>query len=429
LRRWWGWPLLGAGLASEAVYLAATLRLSWWRYGGSLTSWRRILGEDRLGLIACLAGIGVLAAAYLWGWRALRNRATARRLVWAFVLVFALTLFWLLPITSDLFIYLSTAHVFTDLGANPLIEAPAELPADRVTLAYPAEYFLIPSAYGPAWALISAPATLGEHDVGWGLLYLKGVAVAAYVACAWSVERILSKVRPEQKLEGLYLFAWNPLVLLMAVGDGHNDIAMVAAVLIAALLLLRGRWIWSAAALVLSVWIKYVSVIYLPLFALYAWWRLDRDRRWPVMMRSGLVMVGLSVLVVAPFWHIELATGTVKRLLSPASWPGDPSSLPGWALGLGLLLFAIVYGFLLWRRIREAGSGKGRDFEVLANTCLTVSLLAFVMGFARSQPWHLVWALAWVGCASVRWASWTSIALSVVMLVAQAWVEWGTPGL
>ena len=43
----------------------------------------------------------------------------------------------------------------------------------------------------------------------------------------------MHRLTPGAALEGLYFFAWNPLVLLMAVGDGHNDIVLVALVLLA----------------------------------------------------------------------------------------------------------------------------------------------------------------------------------------------------
>jgi hypothetical protein len=420
---------VGAGLASEAIYLAATVRLPWWRYGGSLTSWRQILGDGWAGFAACLAGIAVLVIAYLWGLRVVRNQAQARRLVWVFALVFAVTLLWLLPITSDLFTYLSAAHVFTDLGANPLLDAPANLPAHPLTLAYPAEYFTEPSIYGPVWALASAPATLGEHDVAWGLLYLKGLAAIAYLACAWSVERILRMFWPAAAVEGLYLFAWNPLVLLMAVGEGHNDIVMMAAVLVALLLLVGERWLWSAGLLALSVWIKYVSLVYLPLFALYAWRRLDERRRWSVLVRGGLLAVAASVLVLAPFWRGEWVIELVNRLIHPASWPRDAFGVSAWAMGGGLAIFTVAYGVLLWRMARTRGSGQDWAFRRLADTGFVVTLLAFVLGAARSQPWHLIWPIAWAGVGRPRWAWQVCGGLSVVMLVVQVWVEWGTPGL
>ena len=239
-RRGRAW-LLVAGLASLAVYLAATLRLSWWRYGSELTSWSEILGRGGGPFALCLAGVVVLMALYLWGWRLLRRGAPdagMRRLVRGFALLFAATLFWLLPITSDLFSYLTKAHLFTDLEVNPLFSAPGDYPGDRLLWAYPTRYSTEPSVYGPAWTLLSAPATLGRYDLAGGLIYLKGLVAFAYLGSAWLLERILRQIRPAAATEGFYLFAWNPLVLLMAVGDGHNDIVMMATVLLAVWLLL-----------------------------------------------------------------------------------------------------------------------------------------------------------------------------------------------
>jgi hypothetical protein len=70
-------PLAGLGLVTWAVYLMVTVRLPWWRYGGSLRSWSQLLGEGRGAFAACLAGVGVVMAAYIWGWRVVRRGTTA----------------------------------------------------------------------------------------------------------------------------------------------------------------------------------------------------------------------------------------------------------------------------------------------------------------------------------------------------------------
>jgi alpha-1,6-mannosyltransferase len=247
--------LVGVGLISEAVYLAVVMRLPWWRYGDTLHSWSQLLGGSWGGGALCVAGIGVLMAVYLGGWYAVRQGAADRRVVWGFAVLFALTLFGLLPITSDLFTYLVRADLLTDLGVNPLLRAPLQVADSSLLSAYRSHYLNQPSIYGPVWLLLSAPGALGDGVAG-GLIYLKGLAVAAYLGCAWLLERILRQRGRQDSIEGLYLFAWNPLVVLMAVGDGHNDVVMMAAVLLASWLLLNRRWILSFAILALSVWIK-----------------------------------------------------------------------------------------------------------------------------------------------------------------------------
>jgi hypothetical protein len=416
--------LLGAGMVGEAVYLTAAVRLPLLRYGGQLHRWASLLGTNETMFAICLAGIGVLLAAYLWGWRTVRRGQAPRWLIWGGAIVYALTLLWLLPITADLFMYLVRAHMFTDLGANPLQIAPLTLLRDPLVSSYVINYEAHPTVYGPAWTLLSALGTTGPYDVAGGLFYLKGLAVAAYLGCAWLVEQILRRVQPESVLEGLYLFAWNPLVLLMAVGDGHNDVVMMALVLLAGWWLLRERWVLAFGALALSVWVKYVSVLLVPLFLIYVWWRLAPlgKRRLSTMGQGVLLSAGVSILVLAPFWYPGLIPGLIERLAHPvnSSMPG----LPQWMLGAGLALFVPIYGVIL-QRIGQRPS----SFAELMNLEFVVTLLIFVLGAARSQPWHLLWPAALAGLTDKRWVWPMVIAVAAALLAGQVWVEWGTPGL
>jgi hypothetical protein len=452
--------LVGAGLVSEAVYLAVTLRLPWWRYGGRLQSWPRLLcpaNACQIGwwgsFAVCLVGVGILVAAYVWGWQVIRESAAqpeylrqARHMTWVFAGLFATTLFWLMPITSDLFTYLTQAHLFTDQGANPLLVAALDLKAldparDRLLLAYPTFYATSPSVYGPAWLLLSMPGTLGPHDVVGGLFYLKGLAFVAYLGCAGLLEHILSRrgsgtdhrLGSGRAAESLYLFAWNPLVLLMAVGDGHNDILMMAAVLLAVWFLVQESWTLALGTLVLSAWIKYVSAICLPLFVVHFGCQASQEHgrsMWLAMVRGGLVAVVVSILVLLPFGRVEWGVGLVGRLMHPLNWSGSGAG-PWGVLGnlsarsmiVGLLVFVVAY-VLLVRRLLRRGT-----LQDLLDASFLASFLVFLLGAARSQPWHLIWPTALAGLSQRRWAWPAIIGLSAVMLVSQVWVEWGAPGL
>lgn len=418
--------LLVAGSLSAAIYLALAVRLPWWRYGEALRSWAELLGEDGATFSLCLGAAGILMALYAWGMRCLRAGDADRRTVWAFAIIFAAVLVWLLPITSDLFAYLSQAHMLTDLGANPLLQAPIEV-SDPFLRNYPTVYGARPTVYGPAWVLLSAVGTAGAHDVPTGLLYLKGLAAVAFLAGAWLIERILLEVRPEAALEGLYLFAWNPLVLLMAVGDGHNDMAMMALALLAIWLLLRERWPLAFGALALSVWIKYVSLILLPLFAIYAWQCVQRERRKAPLrpLAAGwLAAAAVSVAVVAPLSPLEGLAGAVGRLLRPLNWVAGAGDWPASVLGVGLMLFSVAYLYLLvcfWR-------GRG-SFQELVNSSFMALLLVFLLGAARSQPWHLLWPATLAGLSSSRKTQAVIVALSGLMLAVQVSVEWAVPSI
>ncbi len=418
--------LLVVGLITETIYLVAAWRLPWWIFGGGSWNWVRILGDGAGTFLACLASVLGLMAAYLWGWHLVRRGGGARRIVWTFAVVFAATLFCLLPMTCDLFNYLTKAHLFTDLGANPLTEAPADS-WDAMMRAYPASYAEQPSIYGPAWVMLSGLGTLGPYDDVVGLFYLKALAAVAYLGAVWLLERILRLVRPGSADEALYLFAWNPLVLFMAVGDGHNDMVMMAMILLATWLLLQERWVLALGTLALSAWVKYVSLTLIPLFALYAWRQLEQEpdrARWIVLGQATLTCVVVTLLVFAPFGDGAGILQIGDRLLHPTNWQWGSGSLASRVFGAGLLMFCVAY-IVLWVRLIRGQSA----FQPFGNAGFAALLLIFVFGVARSQPWHLIWPATLAGLADRRWAWPAVVGLSGILLLAQIWVEWGMPGV
>jgi hypothetical protein len=281
---------------------------------------------------------------------------------------------------------------------------------------------------------------VGTHDLIGGLLYLKGLASLAFLGCAGLIEQILKRIRPTFALEGLYLFAWNPLVLLMAIGDGHNDMLMMFIVLLSFWMLLRGSWALALGALTLSAWVKWISLIFLPLQLLCAAHQpanehvsrvpSSRAGLWPVLVQGGLAALLVTVLVLVPFGPLDWVVGLGMRLLWPANWHPGAAGLLAWVLVLGLLGFTLIYVILilrLERRLRSA-SWPGSAEQAL-DAAFLVSLLAFLLGAARSQSWHLIWPATLAGLSKRRWAWPAVVGLSAVMLVSQMWIEWGAPGL
>lgn len=423
--------LLGLGLATEAVYLLLTALLPWARYGERLTNWPRLLGGDPATWLGCLAGLALLGALYALGWGVVRRGGGTPRVVWGLAVSFALTLFWLLPMTSDLFGYVVHSHLLTDLDANPLLTAPLTFGADPLVRAFPIGYFRHGAIYGPTWLLLSSLGTLGSQDLIAGVAYLKGLSVVAYLGSAWLVHRMLNKHHPERALEGLYCFAWNPLVLLLAVGDGHNDMVMMALVLLAFWFLLRERWTLAFGVLALSIWVKYVTLLFLPLFALYAWrrWQQDTppDGRWRWMVRRAVgplaALLGVTVGVLAPFWRADLPAEIGERLLEPANWAGVGAALSSRLLAMGLVAYGLAMVWLL-RRLSRGGVTFGR----LASASFHASLLAFVLLGARSQPWYLIAPISLASLSEEKWSKPLAGGLGILMLGVQTWVEWGMPG-
>ena len=250
-------------------------------------------GVYALGLIALF----LMFAAAL---RLVRRSQISTRLIVVFAVVFGVILIWLYPITAtDLFQYVLRARLRVVHGANPMAVAADQFPADPL-LPFAGEWAGIQSPYGPVWELLAEVVVwAGCRDALSGALAFKVVALVAYMGCmgllAWGTRG---------NSQALLFFAWNPLVLLEGVGNGHNDLLMLVGVLAAILLWERGRkWGLAVAALSLAVLTKASAAPLAPLLMIVilreqSGWR----QRLITLIGAGGLALGIVLLAYLPFW-------------------------------------------------------------------------------------------------------------------------------
>lgn len=256
------------------------------------------------------------------------------------------------PLTAiDLFIYAIRSRGWALYGLNPLAAAPERFPPVDPWLGLAGEWIDAPSPYGPVWEWMS----LAAFNVSGGnflahLIALKIVAALAYLGCVWLIYRILSRLSSPWAAAGTIAFAWNPLVLLESVQNGHNDMVMVFFFLAAVWLLnerasestsQRASNILAAPGysfahspfahslvcflLALSVLVKFITVLAAPFLVLaMAAQQPTRPRRAAAAALYGLL---IAVPVAGLMWPV---------------WPG----LDSWA-------------------VLTAGSGAGRSLLAL----------------------------------------------------------------
>jgi hypothetical protein len=250
----------------------------------------------RVELVVVLA---LLLAVYVLALRAARLDPHPRRAlaaVLAGIVAFSLPLVFAPYLLSrDVYSYIIYGRMAALYGANPALTAPIAYASD------PYFSFLIswkdtPSVYGPVWALISHALTLAAERLGgqpWlYVLAYKLLMVAAHLLGAVLIWRILARWKPERQLYGTLLYAWNPVLLIEFALSAHNDVLMVALILLAALCASRGAWRWAIVALVAAALVKWVAVVLLPLFVL-GW--LKRRPTW----RGRLALAAQAVLIAA----------------------------------------------------------------------------------------------------------------------------------
>lgn len=273
----WG----GAMIVLYAAFMAIFPLSPYIYYEGKMLDLEMILSDGIRELIwVYILGLGILFFAF---WRIARTihkyskgfpeeSKSLRKSILGIGILCGIVLLGLYPVTAlDVAVYVVNARNWVLYGGNPLIVPPAAFPNDPyIHLA--GEYVDKTSPYGPVWEMLATiPVHLGITDIGAGIVAMKIISLVAYAGMAWLIgwqSRQQDKGLAVSEATALAFFALNPLVLLEAVGNGHNDMAMAAFVTLGLILWQKGRWAWAAFALTLASLIKLPALILLPLFGL-----------------------------------------------------------------------------------------------------------------------------------------------------------------
>ena len=266
-----------------------------------------------------------------------------------------------LLVSSDAWTYWSYARVH-----DPYRDSPSD---DSVSAPYAGRAYLHEtSAYGPAFSLATRPLGLtASADVAQWVLRL----AAALAVLATAV--LVARGRPFAAA----LVGWNPLLALHFAGGGHND-ALMTALVVGALALAQQRRLQSAgAAWALSVLVKWVSAVLLPLRALEA---RATGRR---VGHAGFALAVLAVLGAATvLWRLHWL-----HALTPLSH--DAARQTSYAiphrLHLPTWLFAAAYAATYVWLLRVAARGRAR---------LGLAFALLLLALPYLTAWYVIWPLA-----------------------------------
>ncbi len=392
------------GILSWLIYLRLTLAypLSTFVAKYPLTDFGRANNWSAPTLADFLLSMFGALTLYLLAWRVVRRHPRDRRLLWLVLLFGALiaaTLLAMYPITAtDVFEYVFHSRILVHYGQNPLSVPPVTFKGDPFlkTVNWAAH----PSPYGPLWVILTVPGSaLGGNDLLLNLYLMRGLTGLFYFACAVAIAAILKTKDPEQQVSGTLLFAWNPLILFEAPGNGHNGIIMMFFALLAIYMLVKRHWLWVVPVLVASVLVKYITAILLLPFLIYCLRAQSGRRKRLVYLAKTSLLSGLIVLVLAlPFLSVPsglleeanfyslLAVPTVAYNVLKGIHGDRVAKVLTIAASVGS--YILLYGLSLRVLARES---RPRGL-ILMCTWLTVAYLGIAC--MHYQPWFTVWPIA-----------------------------------
>lgn len=302
------------GVLSEVIYLAFVMAfpLAPNTEGAHVVYDLEKLARDSRWLAVLY--FGGLVALFVMFWRVIQvareieqacHTAARRRafklIILAFGLLFGFTLVWLYPITAnDLFRYVLRGRIWAVYGASPMLHPPNDFPQDPY-ISFAGEFGDWVSGYGPLWeVLVQAPLRLGATDMTRGAVSLKLVALCFYLVSAlligWSVRCGDKNGHRDRwtRPAGLLLFAWNPMVLIEGMGNGHNDMVLIASLVAGLLLWERRLWWATALALSLAAMTKATGLLTLPIFGVVL---LREERTWRRRFIKAMVVACIFLAI------------------------------------------------------------------------------------------------------------------------------------
>lgn len=306
--------------------------------------------------------------------------------------IFSAAIFLFLPpiASGDAFTSLLRIKMFGLTHVNPYLSAPSQFPGDAWSVG--TSWRHIPMPYGPLWIFISAifvPFIKGSSLAALAAykLFMSGAAILA--------GRLIYKISEDLGGKGNAAelgFLWNPLILLTVFSDAHNDIVMMALLLVAIYLMINDKYQNTFFALTSSFLIKYATLVAWPFFILHIWRKVKKPLPLLKALAPSLILI---FVVFYPFWRgVEtfrgalLASSIISKnsfIVHTASFFGAKNSfyvlIRPWIFILLLLAIgAIVY----W-----SGKKEGRIIKGIA-----AALIVFVLSLTDLFNWYLLWPLA-----------------------------------
>lgn len=436
------WPWLVQWLARTPLFHIATTPTSSGPSGGAGAANLLLLLLGLSFFLALLAG--------RIGRTVMRERLTAgniRALLAIslfFTLCFGISLLFIPGIMSqDMFLYGLYGRLVTVYHVNPYT---ASLPLyTHDILRQGISGGISNGLPGPVWMDISiVVALLSGANVAHVIIGFRALGLIAHVANAILIWLILAKQKPELRVSATILYAWNPLVLLLAANGMHLDIVLILFILLAIFTFQRKSFMLGWVFLIMAALINLLALLLLPLF-LRLMAKETRASRPGARLFRWLGITGITALVVIlaylPYWQGWDMTGILANarqvfLQSNAVNSLDsalrtlPIHLPAALVWLAMpyhwtLLAAITVGCLLLLGIWLADTVH---LVILFSSWIWLVLLALLPAY---WPWYALLPLALALCSTSRRTLLLAILLALGALLGLYALLWqpAWPGL
>ena len=237
-------------------------------------------------------------------------------------------------------------------------------------------------------------AVFSNTSIVGAVIVMRLQIILADIGIIYFGKKILKQLNLPHHL--IFLYALNPLIIIELTGNLHFESVMLVFLVWSLHLLLKGRWIWSAIILGLSVSVKLIPLLFLPLFFQWFTSRISLPSQTNVSIKTqvqktsflwvglsklvlfGMIVVFVNIILFIPFVSTDLVnsyTGTIGLWFQNFEFNAS----------LYYIARAIGYTFRGWNEIAVIGK------IMPALTCMFLIIITF---FRKNRsPKQLISAL------------------------------------
>jgi hypothetical protein len=343
------------------------------------------------------------------------GQLSARLVLAAIAVVYAVVLLAPPLASTDIFSYQAYARMGGAYHVNPYTHGPYAINPDPVFPYVGAKWSYIGSAYGPVFTVFSyllAPLTIATSVFAYKSIAM--VASLALVAVVWQSARL----RDIDPVKAVALVGLNPLLVIYAMGGGHNDVLMLLVMTGAVYAILASRELLGGGLSMLAVGVKLTAGLMLP-FALAAGGPRGQSpgSRRRLALGAGVGLASLAAVSFSLFGSGSFdMLGTVIKSQSERLGLSIPGVI---STRLGLPMVGHVAGFVLagafavalcWL-LRRVWRGQMDWIDGAA-----WAMLAMLVASSSLMPWYVVWVLPLVALARDHRLGRTAIVFTGVIL-------------
>ena len=202
----------------------------------------------------------------------------------------------------DIFYYMGDTWISAKYGQNPYYTTVQDLQKNGIDdeiLRNTGPWKGTTSVYGPIWNIISTFLIYFSFgNISIGLFVFKVASILIHMLNCYLIYRI-TKSRKYVLIYGI-----NPLILIEALSNLHNDLYLVTFVLIAIFFLIRKKNILlTLLFLAISVATKYSTALIVPFILIYIYRKKKISKRILYSFISGIAIILFVILTYIPYFR------------------------------------------------------------------------------------------------------------------------------